>query len=81
MQEGIPRLLNGEFGLFSLEGSDGKKDHCVAIYNGFIFDSNVPRAMELSQSALDLCCSSDDRRSTFVRVVRHCIFSGFKKNL
>jgi hypothetical protein len=49
----------------SLVGSDGKKDHAVAIANGWIFDSTFEKAMQLNKKNLDLCCSSDEAENTF----------------
>ena len=52
----------------TLEGSDGKCDHAVAICGKWLFDSNFDQAMELSKEALDLCCSSHEYEAKFVKV-------------
>jgi hypothetical protein len=43
-----------------LRGDDGKEDHVVSIVEGWIFDSNFPRALPMSRDALDLCCSDGE---------------------
>ena len=32
-----------------LEGSDGKKDHCVTLFGHWIFDSNISEALILNK--------------------------------
>ena len=56
---------NTELILACIRGKDGKEDHCIAIYGGWIFDSNFEQALALSQASLDICCSSDDVASGF----------------
>ena len=72
-------LGNGErdLVLVSLRGDDGKEDHCVTLYGRYIFDSNFDRALPLTREALDLCCSSDDTKSTFDSVVEARWFHNF----
>ena len=53
-----------------LQGSDGKEDHCVTLYRKWIFNSNFTNALPLSKDSLDLCCSSDDCKDEFVKVVK-----------
>ena len=48
-------------------GSDGKEDHCVVITHKWIFDSNLKVALPRNQESLDLCCSTDDSPSKFVK--------------
>jgi hypothetical protein len=64
-----------------LEGSDGKCDHAVTVCGKWIFDSNLDKAMELSQEALDLCCSSHETRGTFVKVDFACHFPNYEKHI
>jgi hypothetical protein len=61
-----------------LQGSDGKCDHAVAICSRWIFYSNFDKAMELTKEALDLCCSSNEIKATFVKVVWGRIFPDYK---
>jgi hypothetical protein len=62
--------------LTRLRGSDGKDDHCVAIFDNWIFDSNFKFALPRTRESFDLCCSSDDTDSTFVQVEQHSHFPG-----
>jgi hypothetical protein len=47
-----------------LKGSDGSENHCVAIYNNFIFDGNYTHAWKLAQKSLDECIDS-----TYTRII------------
>jgi hypothetical protein len=49
----------------SLHASDGRIDHAVTIYGGWIFDSNFPKALPLTRKSLDMCCSTDNTSSSF----------------
>ena len=51
--------------LCCLHGEDGMEDHCIALYNNWIFDSNFKKALLLTRKLLDLCCSTDDVVSSF----------------
>jgi hypothetical protein len=51
--------------LACIRGNDGKEDHCIAVYRAWIFDSNFPRALRLNKDSLDLCCSSENEKTTF----------------
>lgn len=64
-----------------LEGSDGKRDHTITIYKGWIYDGNFKCALHLSQDALDLCCSEDDQKETFVRFHHSYTFVRFEDYL
>jgi hypothetical protein len=55
--------------LVRILGSDGKDDHCVALTQEWIFDSNFKYALPRSRQSLDSCCSSDDIPCTYVRAV------------
>ena len=48
-----------------LKGADGMEDHCIAVYNKWIFDSNFQRGLSLTNESLDLCCSSDQEQSRY----------------
>jgi hypothetical protein len=52
--------------LACIRGSDGKEDHCVAVYDRWIFDTNFEQALTLSRESLDLCCSSDGKLTPFI---------------
>ena len=49
--------------LIGLLSDDGKTDHAVAVAGDWIFDSNFPCALPLTQDSLDKCCSDVSRRS------------------
>ena len=64
----LPSFLGKELtGIYlaRLLGSDGKEDHCVAISQNWIFDSNFPTALPRSQESLNLCCSTEEHSSIF----------------
>jgi hypothetical protein len=68
MKDKLPSFLGTDLkGLYlaRVRGSDGKEEHCVAISNKWIFDSNFPCALPRSQESLDLCCSTDTVTSKF----------------
>ena len=73
-------LENGDDDLVivSLKGSDGKEDHCVALLGKWIFDSIFKNALPLSKEALDLCCSSDEKKETFISVTQARMFTNYK---
>ena len=48
-----------------LKGADGMEDHCIAVYNRWIFDSNFQLGLSLTKESLDLCCSSDQEQSCY----------------
>ena len=64
--------------IVSLKGSDGKEDHCVTLFGKWIFDSNFKNALPLCKASLDLCCSSDEKKDTFVSVAQARKFSDWK---
>jgi hypothetical protein len=55
--------------LAQVQGSDGKEDHCVAVSDKWIFDSNFKNALPRSQESLNMCCSSDEEKSLFVTCI------------
>ena len=54
-----------------LEGKDGSANHGVCIYNGMVFDSNEPEAINLSTEALQYCLDPGDLK------IYHCIHAGY----
>jgi hypothetical protein len=67
--------------LVGLQSSDHKTDHAISICGKWIFDSNFQTALPLNRESLDLCCSSDCRRSVFVGITRVCMLKALRKNL
>ena len=61
-----------------LVGSDGKRDHTVTIYKCLIFDNNFNNSLYLSQEALGLCCSKDNKPCLFVKFHLTYIFKSFE---
>ena len=61
-------LVDTQLVVASLRGGDGKEEHCVTIYDKWVFDSNFEFALPLTREALDLCCSSDETHELFVSV-------------
>ena len=61
----------------SLRGSDGKEEHCVTIFDKWVFDSNFEYALPLCRESLDLCCSSKETNDQFVSVgeARLCTYA------
>ena len=62
-----------------LRGSNTKEDHCVTLYGKWIFDSNFSNALPLTKESLDLCCSSDDSKEFFVKVVQALLCTNYTK--
>jgi hypothetical protein len=56
--------------VMSLEAQDGGTQHAIAVVGRLIFDSNCDRALPLSQSSLDYCCSTDSVAGTFKNVYK-----------
>jgi hypothetical protein len=54
--------------LVGLYSCDSKTDHAVLIAGDWIFDSNFEYALPLCKDSLDLCCSSDQKKTTYVGV-------------
>ena len=59
------KVESGEMIMACLKGADGMEDHCIAVYNRWIFDSNFTQALSLTKESLDLCCSSDQVNSFY----------------
>jgi hypothetical protein len=62
--------------LTRIQGSDGKDDHCVAVTEEWIFDSNFKNALPRNQESFNLCCSSDDVESQYVGNLEIAHFPG-----
>ena len=62
-------VINEKEGMYlvSLIGSDGNNDHCVALYDDLIFDSNEDFALKRNINNLNYCCSSIETSSKFVK--------------
>jgi hypothetical protein len=75
-------LLEGRMNcliLASIRGTDGKEDHCVTIYNGWIFDSNFNNALTLTKQSLDLCCSTMETKCNYDGCAQLSIFKKLGK--
>jgi hypothetical protein len=59
--------------LVGLYSSDSKTDNAVSIVGDWIFASNFEYALPLCKDSLDLCCSLDQKKTTFVGVARVCM--------
>ena len=72
-------LENGEKDLVVvvLQGSDGKRDHCVTLLGKLIFDSNFEKALPLCCESLDICCLSDEEMALFDCVVEARLFPDY----
>ena len=55
--------------LVQVQGSDGKEDHCVAVTNQWIFDSNFKNVLPRCKASMNMCCSSENEKSLFVKCV------------
>ena len=76
--------MDNQLVVASLRGSDGKEEHCVTIFDKWVFDSNFEYALPLSRESLDICCSSEDTNDKFVsvaeaRLCRYTDVLDFKK--
>ena len=58
-------MKSGELVLACLRGADRMEDHCIAVYDRWIFDSNFNQALSLSKESLDLCCSTKEVNSSY----------------
>ena len=48
-----------------IKAEDGHESHCVAIYDGWIFDSNEESALPLCKASLDYICCEGERHADF----------------
>ena len=48
-----------------IDATDGHQSHCVAIYDGWIFDSNEKTALPLCQASLDYICCEGEQEAKF----------------
>ena len=60
-------VINDKKGLYlvTLVGTDGDNDHCVAIWDNFIFDSNEQFALIRNINNLNRCCSTEGNSVAF----------------
>jgi hypothetical protein len=76
-----PQKINGKvFDIFTdvspyptvmtLESNDGGIQHAITVVGKIVFDSNCARALPLTQTTLDYCCSTDTRLSSYKRVYK-----------
>ena len=42
-----------------ISGDDGSSNHCICVYNNFIFDGNYTKAWRFSKKSLYQCLNSD----------------------
>jgi len=69
LPKGFDPVINSNqywLSVFVLHGSDGKMDHAVAIAKGWVFDPGYKRALPLSKSTLDGCCSTKEVQCLFI---------------
>ena len=59
------KIEPSELVMACLRGADGMEDHCIAVYDRWIFDSNFSKALTLTKKSLDLCCSSTEVTSFY----------------
>ena len=64
----ILEVVDNQLVVASVVGSDGKEEHCVTVYDKWVFDSNFDFALPLTKESLDLCCSAEDTQDSFVYV-------------
>ena len=48
-----------------IDATDGHQSHCMAIYDGWIFDSNKNMALPLCQALLDYICCEGEQEAKF----------------
>ena len=51
-----------------LQGSDGSRNHRIALYNNWLFDSNCDNAYPLCKTMLDWCVDGHNTGVKFSRV-------------
>ena len=49
-----------------VQGSNFKKDHCIGIYKGLVFDGNIEYPLILGWDALSLCCSDEKKNENLL---------------
>jgi len=64
----------------ALEATDGGTQHAITVVGKLVFDSNCQKALPLNKATLDYCCSSDESKSTFMRVLKGIRFQETKKD-
>ena len=60
--------------IITLKSEDGKTDHAIGLHDNKIWDANMHKALPLTRSALDYCCSSDAVETRFVSVHSGLLF-------
>ena len=60
--------------MVTLVGNDKNNDHCVAIWDNFIFDSNEQFALIRNINNLNCCCSTQGNSVAFVRCETIALF-------
>ena len=66
--------------LVGLTGSDGKRNHAVAVADNMIFDANHERAIPFTRENLEHCCSTVSSRCEFKRVGDGLLFKKIDKS-
>ena len=64
--------------LVGIRSSDNKTDHAICIVGNWIFDSYFKVALPLSKESLDICASSNDRKTKFTNVTRGYLLTAQK---
>ena len=50
--------------------SDGKTDHAITVVGHWVFDGKFTQGIPLNENSLDLCCSSIDRPTTYIKATK-----------
>ena len=66
--------LDGYPKVGSILSSDGTTGHAIGVMNGWIFDSNLTHAMEITQANLDWCSSADNDATKFKKFHKIYVF-------
>ena len=53
------KIAKGEFKLIVIKSDDNQMSHAVCVDNDFIFDSNSPKCLPMSQEGINCCCRKD----------------------
>ena len=56
--------------MLGIASSDGKTDHAICVVGDWVFDSNFEKALPLSKETLDICASSAERETHYVKATR-----------
>ena len=63
-----------EIHLCSIVGTDGSRQHVIALWNGWIFDANLPYAIRYCKDSLDWCCGDESDWSKFQKFGKTVVF-------